>query len=216
MTEAVIFDMDGVLIDSQPLHFEGDRRTLQAYGVEVPFKELEAYAGTTDAYRFSRWKQKYHLNADLEEISRRRENIMIHLIRTSDAQATHGVRPLLRQIRNRKLLTAVASSSAMPFIKEVLHKIQVEEFFDLVFTGENVKHGKPAPDIFLKTAELLHKPAEQCIVIEDSHNGVEAACAAGMKCIGYRNPTSGEQDLSAADRIITDFADIDVDSILSI
>ncbi len=216
MTDAVIFDMDGVLIDSQPIHFEGDRITLEAHGADVPFAELEAYAGTTDAYRFSKWKEKYHLDADLDSIIREREDNMIRLVRESNASATHGVRELLGQIRTHGLKTAVASSSAMPFINTVLEKIQVKEFFDLVFTGENVEHGKPAPDIFLKTAELLHTPAGECIVIEDSQNGVRAANAAGMKCIGYRNPTSGRQNLSTADRIITDFADIDVDYILSI
>jgi HAD superfamily hydrolase (TIGR01509 family) len=103
---------------------------------------------------------------------------------------------------------ALASSSTQRVIDTVLEKLALVGVFDPVVSGEEVEHGKPAPDIFLRTAGLLEIPPETCLVIEDSANGVRAAKAAGMVCIGFRNPNSGAQDLSAADAIVASLDEI--------
>lgn len=214
MIHAIIFDMDGVLIDSQPMHYLGDQQTLAAHGVHVPVEEMTAYAGTTNQLRFELFKERYHLEADTADLIRQREETMIRLVRESDAVPTAGSVDLLKSIKAAGLKTAVASSSSYQFIYAVLEKLGIVSYFDLIFSGEDVKNGKPAPDVFLETCDKLDEKPETCVVIEDSANGVLAAVRAGMTCLGYQNPTSGEQDLSKADAVVDDFRTIDADFLI--
>ena len=214
MIHAIIFDMDGVLIDSQPMHYLGDQKTLAAHGVNVPVEEMTAYAGTTNQLRFELFKEKYHLESSIESLIREREETMIRLVRESDAVPTAGSVNLLKSIKTAGLKTAVASSSSYPFIYAVLEKLGIVSYFDLIFSGEDVKNGKPAPDVFLETCVKLGETPKSCVVIEDSANGVLAAVRAGMTCLGYQNPTSGEQDLSKANAVIDDFRTIDADFLI--
>lgn len=208
MIRAVIFDMDGVLIDSQPMHYEGDRQTLASCGIDAPIEEMTAYAGTTNRLRFTLFKEKYDLAENIDTLIEKREKIMIDIVNESNAVPTAGVVELLRDIRKCGLKTAVASSSSYPFIYAVLRKLHIEDYFDLIFSGESVPNGKPAPDVFLETAGKLGIDPSECAVVEDSANGVLAAVRAGMHCVGYQNPTSGEQDLSLAIIVIDDFRKI--------
>ena len=214
MVHAIIFDMDGVLIDSQPMHYLGDQQTLVAHGVDVPVEAMTAYAGTTNHLRFELFKERYHLSETIDSLIAEREAIMIRLVRESDAGPTAGSVELLKSIKAAGLKTAVASSSSYPFIHAVLEKLGIVAYFDLIFSGEEVKNGKPAPDVFLETCEKLKETPETCVVIEDSANGVLAAVRAGMTCLGYQNPTSGEQDLSKANAVIDDFRTIDADFLI--
>jgi HAD superfamily hydrolase (TIGR01509 family) len=207
--------MDGVLIDSQPLHYLGDQKILAAHGIQTSIDEMTAYAGTTNQLRFSLFKEKYGLEASVESLIAEREALMIQLVSESNAGPVKGIVPLLKDIQLHGLLTAVASSSSYPFIYAVLRKLDIEQYFNLIFSGESVPNGKPAPDVFLETCRQLAEIPERCIVIEDSSNGVAAAKSAGMACIGYQNPTSGEQDLSEATVVIDDFSVIDANYILT-
>ena len=139
MIHAIIFDMDGVLIDSQPMHYLGDQQTLAAHSVEVPVEEMTAYAGTTNQLRFELFKERYHLDADVADMIREREATMIRLVRESDAVPTEGSVALLESIKADGLKTAVASSSSYPFIYAVLEKLGILSYFDLIFSGEDVK-----------------------------------------------------------------------------
>ena len=213
MLSAVLFDMDGVLIDSQPLHYLGDQQTLAAYGVSASLEEMVPYAGTTNQHRFGLFRERYRLDAPIDEMIARREEIMIRLVRESSEGPVRGIPELLGLLRKAGIPMAVASSSSYPFIYAVLDKLALRDYFDLIFSGEHVPKGKPAPDVFLETAARLGIPPEECLVVEDSANGVLAAVRAGMRCIGYRNPTSGVQDLSPADRVIDDFTGLDLDQL---
>ena len=180
MIHAIIFDMDGVLIDSQPMHYLGDQQTLAAHSVEVPVEEMTAYAGTTNQLRFELFKERYHLDADVADMIREREATMIRLVRESDAVPTEGSVALLESIKADGLKTAVASSSSYPFIYAVLEKLGILSYFDLIFSGEDVKNGKPAPDIYRKACEEMGVKPEQAMAVEDSFNGIRSAHAAGL------------------------------------
>ena len=131
MVHAIIFDMDGVLIDSQPMHYLGDQQTLAAHGVDVPV-EAEDYGAaanasagqicTTNQLRFELFKERYHLSETIDSLIAEREAIMIRLVRESDAGPTAGSVELLKSIKAAGLKTAVASSSSYPFIHAVLEK----------------------------------------------------------------------------------------------
>ena len=126
-----------------------------------------------------------------------------------------GIVELLEELRRQRIAIGLASSSPRSFIEAVLAKFKIREYFACVVSGEEMPAGKPAPDIYLEAARQLHVPPEQCVVLEDSRNGVLAAKRAGMTCIGFANPASGGQDLSAADRIVHAISEIKVGHLLN-
>ncbi len=216
MIASILFDMDGVLIDSQPMHYEADVETLKHFGVCVTVKDVEKYAGTTNLDRYTRFKEDYAMDASVDTMVAYREQCIMDMIHSRDISVIEGIRELLKDIRGRHLKTAVASSSSYDLIYAVLDKLSIREYFDQVVSGEDLKNSKPAPDIFLKTARQLESDPEECVVIEDSGNGVLAGIRAGMKVVGYVNPTSGKQDLSLATRIITSLLEITARDLLKL
>ena len=199
--KAVIFDMDGVLVDSQPYHFKADIDTMAEYGVIKGQKFYESFAGTLTADRMR----------TLKEMSIKRENMILDIMGKEDIKPVSGIPEFLRSIEEKGLTTAVASSSDYKLINLILDRLKIAQYFDSVTSGSDVKRGKPSPDVFLLAAERIGIEPAECLVVEDSENGVKAAKAAGMKVLGYINPTSGKQDLSLADFITDDFKKISID-----
>lgn len=209
MIKAVIFDMDGVLVDSQEIHYKADIKAIKEVGFDVDLPFVMRGAGTSTLERFSKWKNELGYEKDVKEVSARREEIMKELFINDGVIGVKGAKELLIDIKKNNIKTAVASSSAYDLIYTVVDALGERELFDKILSGEDVENGKPAPDVFLKAAELLGVEPSECIVIEDSTNGVKAGVSAGMKVLGYINPTSGEQNLSEANCITDDFTKFD-------
>lgn len=202
MIKAFIFDMDGVIIDSEPLHFESDKRVLKDYNIEITHNELIDYVGVTNSQMWSELIEKYSLSAKLEELLEKQNIYKKHLFGAGELEAVAGIKELIDVLKKNGILIGLASSSSMDFIELILKNLKLYEAFDIIVSGEEVSNSKPSPDIFLKAAELLKVHPSQCMVLEDSGHGVKAAKSAGMKCIAYRNPNSGSQDLSLSDIVI--------------
>ena len=135
------------------------------------------------------------------------ENIIPGIDLVVYTAAIHPDNPEFAAAKAKGIPMAVASSSSLSIIDKVLDKLALREYFTLIATGDEVPASKPAPDIFLLAAQRLGCKPEACWVIEDSYNGVTAAKAAGMHCIGFYNPHSGNQDISAADHRIEHIAE---------
>lgn len=209
MIEAVIFDMDGVLIDSEPLHFKVDEMVLKLLQVDKGKYYLERFVGYTNPAMWKIIKEENQLEQSIEALIELQMRIKLDFLEKSNYMAIDGVLELLNKIQAKKIPLAIASSSPRIFIEAVIEKIQIEKYFQIVVSGEEVPESKPAPDVFLKAAELLGVQPENCLIIEDSKSGTIAAKSAGMKCIGFQNPNSGNQDLSRADLIVKNFNDVD-------
>lgn len=203
--QAVIFDMDGVLIDSEPIHYATDKILLKELNISVPDNYLDKFVGTTNPFMWSQILNEFKINKDLQEILDKQLALKIKTLEEGNYQPISGITELLISINKNNTTMAVASSSSILFIEAVLTKLKIDKYFKFYISGEEIKKSKPEPDIFLKTAEMLQINPKECIVIEDSKNGVIAAKRAGMKCIGYINPNSGNQDLSEATIVINDF-----------
>lgn len=208
--KAVIFDMDGVIIDSEPIHFEVDIETMKDFGCSISKEELNKYVGTTNEYMFNDIKNKYKLDKPVEEIINYKCELVKRKVIESDLAPIEGIIDLLINLKAKNIPAAIASSSPRDFIEVVVSKFQLEDYFSYILSGEEVENGKPAPDIYVETAKKLGIAPEECIVIEDSKNGVLAAKEAGMKCIGFKNINSGEQDLSMADYIVNSIIEINI------
>lgn len=210
MLKAVIFDMDGVLVDSEPLHYEVNRITMQEqFGIDLAYEYYKQYIGSTVPYMWGKIIKDFSIEGyNATELFELSEVIKDRLLSEKGYPEVEGVVPFVKSI-SAKYKLAVASSSALANIERNVTKLGIREDFDVLVSGVNVANPKPAPDIFLKAAEQLGVKPEECIVVEDSCNGTRAARAAGMACIGYINPGSGEQDLSAADYLFEAFDNID-------
>ncbi|MCX5849949.1 MAG: HAD family phosphatase [Deltaproteobacteria bacterium] len=208
--KAVIFDMDGVLIDSEPLHILSDKTLLKRLNIETTENYLDKYVGVTSTVAWKEIINEFNIQNSLQEILNIQLSLELKLLKQGNYNAIEGIPDLLKELYVHYIPIGVASSSSGMFIKEVLKKIRIEKYIMTWVSGENIEKSKPEPDIFLRAAELLQVNPEECIVIEDSKNGVLAAKKAGMKCIGYKNINSGNQDLSKADIIVDKIQEINL------
>ena len=210
MVKAVIFDMDGVIVDSEPIYFQSDRMTINHYDKVISDEELNNYVGISNQVMWTELRDKHKLIASVEELLEKQLFYKKHLIANIKFEPIDGIRQLLDEIKGNGIRIGLASSSSKDFINFILNNIGLMEYFEVIVSGEDVKRGKPSPDIFQKAAGLLEVDPLDCLVIEDSGHGVKAAKLAQMKCIGFNNPNSGKQDLSLADAIVNSIAEIDL------
>jgi HAD superfamily hydrolase (TIGR01509 family) len=207
--QAVIFDMDGVLLDSEPLYYEIQQELFSTLKITVTPEQYDTFIGCTMEHMWQQLKDTHQLEQSVEELIRLNNTTILKAFRQMDHFIPMpNLLDYLHQLQRDGSKVAVASSTAKEIITVILEKLGLTFYFDEVISGEEVAQGKPAPDIFIEAACRLGAEPEQCLVIEDSQNGVAAAKAAGMQCIGFAYSMFGEQDLSAADRVINDFEEL--------
>ena len=209
--EAVIFDMDGVIIDSELLHTKLERELLEEYGGKISKEEHEAFIGTTDYYMWSTLKAKFDLAPSVDElvkIKKKRFAQNMHKIRLVD-----NFYEFMLKLYNKKYALALASSNNRTNVDQIMQKFDLGQYIKVSISGEEVVKSKPDPEIFLKAAQKLAVKPHHCLVIEDATAGVLAAKSAGMQCLGFKNPNSGQQDLSKADLVVESFKELTLDNI---
>jgi beta-phosphoglucomutase len=204
--DAFIFDMDGVLIDSETFYTEMEQLNFKQLGLNISHEEHITYQGTATDEMWKKIKAKHGVPYSIEELVKMTNDLTIPVFRNMEKMdPMQGVEKLLDKLKSRNIPLALASSSFPEVIEIVLEKTGLRGFFDAVVNSRMVGKSKPAPDIFLLAAQKLNVSPERCIVIEDSTNGITAAKSAGMFCIAYNGPGSEHQNQSNADIIITDY-----------
>ncbi len=213
--QAVIFDMDGVLVDSEPFHFENETRMFRKLGLDISDEEHSHFTGVaTDVM----WQQisetrKLPLSvAELTELTVLESNQYFGSL--EKIEPLPGLVDLLEKLVATEIPLAVATSSDTVTMKNILEKSGLRKYFRFTVCRDDVENSKPEPDVFLHAAKLLGVPPENCLVFEDSRNGIKAAKAAGMVCIAYSGGNSGHQDQSQADRRIAHFNELDFVNLL--
>lgn len=208
--QAFIFDMDGVIIDSEPIHNKVVKEVLLENNIVVDDEEFNKLIGMTSTSVFSYFIDKHHLSYTPEEMTNNHMNFFKKYIVDHNLKPIDGICPLLEQLQKANIPLAIASSSPLNVIEFVVKTFNIDKYFKFLISGEDILHSKPAPDIYLKTAKKLQVNPKDCVVLEDSKNGSIAAKDAGMYCIGFANPNSGNQDLSRSDIIIKQISDINI------
>jgi HAD superfamily hydrolase (TIGR01509 family) len=180
MLSAIIFDLDGVLADSEPWWSEIDAKLLAEHGVTYRGEHHQNVIGVSYRLAVEFYKKVFGLAVPTEEMMRRRGGIATEYF-ANRVDLFPNVKEVLEKLRQMKLHLAVATSSVSASARPFLDRHQLTGFFEVIVTGEEVEHGKPAPDIYLCAAEHLGIPADSCLVVEDALPGVAAAKAANMR-----------------------------------
>ena len=184
--EAVIFDMDGVLVDSELHHIKIEKKLFQKLGLSVSDEEHADYMGTATNTMWEKVKRNHHADIDVAEmVQLNYRECNRHFSSLEKLEPMPGLTEVLKILHDRNIPMAVASSSGLETIEIILEKTGLYTYFQKVVSSSMVSHSKPAPDIFLHAASRLKVDPAKCIVIEDSSNGVKAAKAADMYCVAY-------------------------------
>ena len=204
--QCVIFDMDGVIIDSEEIHKKAYYETFKNLGVEVSEELYKTMTGSSTINAFQKLVNHFNLDDIPEELVLQKRKCYVNYFENDPTLSlVNGVKELIQFLYKQNLTLVLASSSAMVNINRVFSRFDLNEYFTAKISGADLIASKPHPEIFEKAAILGGVSKEQCIVIEDSDNGIEAANKAGIYVIGYRNLLITDQTLKNADLIIKDY-----------
>lgn len=204
-SRAVIFDMDGVLVNTEPIYLSANRAVFKRLGISVSDEEYGRFIGVSAEHMWSELKRTHHLPEPVPVLVRREADACARSLMQTEIEPMPGVSVLIDKLEAERIPMAVASSSSHRVIQIILNRLGLLEKFVAVTSGDDVLNGKPAPDIFLLAASRLGIRPENCLVIEDSSHGVRGAKAAGMFAAGFIGEHDTNQDLSPADIIISGF-----------
>lgn len=208
--------MDGVIIDSEPVHQQLEIEMFQDLGLNISDEEHSSYVGTSAIDMWSMIGEKHVLNKTPEELLLYGRKRYWEALEGGRVPLVDGALHLIETVHRTGFVIQVASSATRPTVDKVLEYFKLDRFFKHRIGGNEVSMSKPDPEIFLKAAKQSESLPGRCLVIEDSANGVKAAKAAGMVCIGYANPGSGSQNLSAADIVVDSIYKIDLAMVRSL
>jgi beta-phosphoglucomutase family hydrolase len=207
--QTIIFDMDGVIVDSEPLHIEHLHSYLKKNGVKHPESFDRSLKGVNAADTWKMLKKEFNLDHDLNTLINDSRKSYVDFLNSLDSlPEIPGAVKLIKALHSKHYPLALGSSAAPKRIELFLNKLGLRTSFQIIVSGDDVKRSKPSPDIFLLAAEKMNAKPVNCVVIEDANNGVAAAKAAGMKCIAYSGSSHNTDDLSEADLIVKDFDDL--------
>jgi len=218
MLRAVIFDFDGVITDSEILHFRSFNRVLARFGAEITMKDYyKTYLGLTDVDCFNLLIHEGHLKTDtqkIEELVKQKDQIFKNLAKT-EGRIIEGVQGFLKMLRQNNIPMAICSGALLAEIELILEEARLRHFFETIVSAEQVRKGKPSPDGFLLTLRKLNKGRQtpitgaQCVVIEDSHWGLQAAKGAGMHTVAVTNSYDAQQ-LALAEKIVARLSELSI------
>jgi beta-phosphoglucomutase family hydrolase len=208
MLKGFIFDMDGVIIDTEPLYLDNVRKILAELGIEITEKELHTYVGISSQKTWETIKQRHGLAQAVSWLVDYEQERIVKILQEADnLKPVTNIPDLIKFLQQHNFKIGLASSSPHKNINLILQKLQLTDCFEAIVNGEEVANGKPHPEIFLTCAARLGVKPAHCFVLEDSPYGVEGANSANMKTIGFVNLNSGNQDLTRADYLTTKIDD---------
>ncbi|MFV5684211.1 HAD family hydrolase [Flavobacterium sp. GB2R13] len=217
MIQTVIFDMDGVIVDTEPVHRYAYFKQFDELNIAVSEDLYTSFTGNSTRNIFQKLKEKFNLDQEVEDLILRKRSIFNDAFDSKeDLELLEGVGKLIKELHENGIQLILASSASKVTIERVFSRFKLHEYFTHVVSGEDFPKSKPHPAIFEHAASLSIAPKESCIVIEDSTNGIKASKAAGIFCVGYNSVHSKDQDLSEADVVINNFDELGFDKVKNI
>ncbi|WP_298392155.1 HAD family phosphatase [Flavobacterium sp.] len=214
MIQTVIFDMDGVIVDTEPVHHYAYNQHFKQLNIDVSPEMYASFTGSSTKNTYTIIKAHFGLEESIETLVRaKRDFFNAAFDNKEDLFLLDGVEHLIKDLHSNGMQLVLASSSANETIERIFNRFNLHQYFTFKVSGEDFPKSKPHPAIFLKAAELAQTAVEHCIVIEDSTNGIQAAKSAGIYCIGYDSFHSKMQDYAKADKVITHFNELSFEKI---
>ena len=202
--------MDGVVVNTEPIGYGANQKLYKALGITVPDAVYSTFIGNSDKNIIQKLKSLYTIDRTHEELLEEKYKYYFEAFdNAADLDLLSGVKDLIIDLHRNGMKLLLASSASKRKIEEVFTRFGLHSYFDAKISGEDFEFSKPHPDIFLEAVLKSGFPKEECVIIEDSTNGIKAAKAAGVYCIGYKSEHSMGQDTSLADEVITDFKQLD-------
>lgn len=215
MIQTVIFDMDGVIVDTEPVHHYAYFKQFDELNIVVSQEIYSSFTGNSTRNTFQKLKNLFPIEAEVEDLIQRKRSIFNDAFDTKeDLALLEGVADLIKDLHINGIQLILASSASKVTIDRVFKRFNLHPYFSHIVSGEDFPDSKPHPAIFEHAASLSIAPKQNCIVIEDSTNGIIAAKAAKIYCVGYRSKNSKLQDLSMADMIINHFDELKAKEII--
>ncbi|MCP4138176.1 MAG: HAD family phosphatase [bacterium] len=205
MLKLLIFDMDGVIVNNEPINYNIIMKVFNDFGLDVSEKEYFSLLGASiHEIRLMIGEKLAKTSQEItpDNVIATMVNSRIEYIKNEVLPLTTGLLEFLEKLKTNNIGRALASSSSLEIIGLIISKHNIKDCFQAIIGSDNVSRGKPFPDLFLYAANQVNVAPEECLVLEDSANGVKAARAAKMKSVGLQG--FGEQDLSGADIVVDD------------
>jgi HAD superfamily hydrolase (TIGR01509 family) len=215
--DTVIFDLDGVIVDSEPIRYETYKQLFRKnYLIELPEKMDSVLVGRTQMKNITYFLNKYNLKGNVEELIRQRAVLLKKAFsKKENIKPLAGLFTLLKNLQLYNFKLAIASSSSREYMNIILNQLHLNDVFNIIVSGDDVSNSKPDPEIFIQAANKLNKKRENCVIIEDSLHGITAEKVANIKVIAITSCFSREQ-LNSADLIVDDLSQISLQEIQSI
>ena len=213
MIKAVIFDHDGVIADTEPIHFRADNAVLSKYGFSISAEANDSLVGISTTKSWEIFREMFKIPEAAEWLAGEKTNATVDIIKSEGILPNDGLLPLLDRIKSKNYKMAIASGQYRKVIDAVLDKLKIGSYFGVIVSTEDTAVGKPNPEVFLTAAKRLGAKPSECVVIEDSQAGVVAAKAAGMRCVALRMPSTASHDVSMADVIVNSLAELMIESL---
>ncbi|PWK20006.1 HAD superfamily hydrolase (TIGR01509 family) [Xanthomarina spongicola] len=207
--KAVLFDMDGVIVDTEPLHHRAYFGMFDTLNIEVSESHYQTFTGQSTINVCKNLCKHFKLSNNPEDLVQVKRNIFKDLFKNDpNLQLIDGVLNLIKEYHENGLTLVLASSASMGTIESVFTRFELDQYFIAKLSGADLKASKPHPEIFLNAAKASGFNKQNCLVIEDSTNGIRAAHAAKIFCVGYKSIHSKNQDYSLANKVISNFNEI--------
>lgn len=209
--------MDGVIVDTEPVHKYAYFEHYKELNIPVTEELFATFTGQSTKNVYQILKDKFDLKEEVNDLVLRKRAIFNEAFDTKpDLYLIDGVEELIKDLYANKIELILASSASKSTIDRVFSRFQLDQYFSHKISGENFPKSKPDPAIFLHAAEIAKSEHDECIVIEDSTNGVEAAFCANLYCLGYKSVNSKKQNLEKANSIVDDFKQINAAYIIDL
>lgn len=201
--------MDGVIVDTEPVHHYAYHQHFKNLNIDVTEEMYASFTGNSTKNVYQRLKETFDILDEVENLVQKKRSLFNDAFdEKEDLDLLPGVRELIVDLHSNGMQLILASSASKVTIERVFKRFSLHQYFTHIVSGEDFPKSKPHPAIFEHAASLSLAPKEECVIIEDSTNGIKAANAAGIYCIGYISENSRLQELAGADMVVNHFNDL--------